>query len=591
MVFKKEDDVFSAIRRQASKSDEDIVEKRELIFQGISSHPWKLITAVDYDGSPILRTKDEKDPDDPFKRFPSEREYLKHLVFTMMDPEITMLWVSKNRQIMASHTAAIVSLWKIHNLPAQNIFFSRIRQKDSIKLLRDKVRQTHILLPKWLKERWTLTPEPKDLATSGLGSMITAVPQTFATGEGRGDSASEVIVDEYAYQDHLVEIITAGISMAKRMTFISTPNGTTLGGQLGIKYIKRAKDNAVRIDNPCEGLNIIRAKNAEGSAMMCVFEVIHKSEEQSKKGWLYVNDSSRRQEEELSTTHTDGSAYFPETEIYGGRDAYSQECTELNYNLPIDCGYDFGVMRPAIVCGQVDPVKVRIHVVRAYLGKDIDPDSFAALSKYLMGQMPIGELGQFVPAIHALNDLKQQQPNIRTPWFNADNGPKFKFRHWGGHEAARAIATGPGQKLQTFAQIFDTYGININPMWVPKERREFILRHLLRPRKEDNRPSILFDPEGAAIALDGIISGLVRPYNSKSKENKTEEPMDDHYYKDVYDALGYILVNVFSHVDWNSIETVHKVYVRESKAFDQIVRMPRWGESKGRKPLLTPQRY
>lgn len=587
MAFEKDKDVFDNIRRQSDKTGIDIVAAREVIFQEISSHPWKLITAKDYDGSPILRTKDEKDKTgQPFKPYPYQREYLKHMVYTLMDPDITMLWISKNRQIMASHTALIVALWKIHNLPAQNIFVSRIRQKDSVKALRDKVRQTHILFPRWLKERWTLSAEPKDMAISGMGSMITAVPQTFAEGEARGDSASEILVDEYAYQDHLANIITASMEMTKRSNFISTPNGTTIGGAIGQKYIKRAKDNAVLITNPCEGLNIIRAKMDNSSATLCVFEVIHRSEEQSSKGWLYVNESSRKQEQELSWEHTDGTAYFPEVEVYGGRDVYAKTTEELNINYPIERGYDFGVMRPACVWAQVDPVNVKIHVVRAILGKDIDPWSFAALVKYLSGELPYVELTKHIPAIHALNEIREMgMPE--DPWFNRG----FKFRDWGGHEAARPIASGPGEKIQTYSDIFSSFGLNMRPTWVAKERREYILRNLLKPREVDKIPGILVDPRGAPLVLNGIAGGLVRPYNMKSKEIRTEEPMDDHYFKDVYDALGYILVGNFDHIDWSGIKTTAKGLIRESIPFDmlEVNRLKRWGDTESvRQPLVSP---
>lgn len=591
MVYTKEDDVLSRLRNQSDYEGVNIAAEREVIFKRISSHPWQLFTALDYDGTPIVRTKDEKDPDNPFKPYPHHHEYLYHMVHTLMDPEIMMLIIEKNRQIMASYTSLMVAWWKILNLPAQNVFVSRIKQETSIKLLKDKVRHTHILLPDWVKDRWKLTAEPKHILTAvSTGSCITGVPQTFANAESRGDSASEIIVDECAYQDHLASIITSALSMARRITLISTPNGQKIGGQIMHKYIKRAKDNAIRIDNPCEGLNIIRAKASDSDATLCVFEVVHRNAEQSKKSWLYLNESSRKQENELSWDHTDGTAYFPEVDVYGGAAVYTEPCTELNVNLPIERGFDFGVMRPAAVWAQVDPVNVRIHVVRAIIGKDIDPWSFAALVRYLSGEISREELAQHVPAIHALNEIETlgMPP---TPWFNKG----FTFRNWGGHEAARPIASGPGQKIQTYAEIFNNYGIGLNPMWVPKERREFILRHLLKPRKENNRPSILVDAVGAPLVLDGLAGGLVRPYNLKANEIKTEEPMNDHLYKDVYDALGYILVGCFSHIDWDGVQTSTKALVRESDPTGTPYygkRLPRWGDSPYvRKPLVSFRRW
>lgn len=588
MVYEKDRDVFDSIRRQSDKTGIDILAARENIFQEISSHPWKLITARDYDGTPILRTKDENHEygESPFKPYPHQKEYLKHLVYTLMDPDIAMLWINKNRQIMASYTTLIVALWEMHNLPAQNIFLSKVRQKDSVIMLKDKLRQTHMLFPKWLKERWTLSAEPKDMATSGMGSSIYAVPQTFADGEARGNTATRVIVDEYIKQERLAEIITAIMAMAKKQVYISTPNGTTVGGQIGMKYTKRAKDNATLITNPCEGLNIIRAKMDKDSATLCIFEVIAEKSKKGNKGWLYVNESSRKQEEELSWEHTDGTAYFPEVEVYGGKEVYSKTCTELNVNYPIERGYDFGVMRPACVWAQVDPINVKIHVVRAILGKDIDPWSFAALVKYLSGQLPYTELATHIPAVHALNELREMgMPE--DPWFNQG----FKFRDWGGHEAARPIASGPGQKIQTYSEIFDSFGLSMKPTWVAKERREYLLRNLLKPREGDKSPGILVDPKGAALVLNGIAGGLVRPYNLKSKEVRTEEPVNDHYFKDVYDALGYILVGNFDTVDWSGIKTVSKGIVRESIPFDmlEVNRLKRWGDTESvRQPLVSP---
>lgn len=582
MVFRKEDDVFTSIRRQSDKTGIDIASVRDTIFTSISSHPWKLFTGVDWDGTPLVRTKDEKDmTGNPFKPYPHEREYLKHMVYTMMDPEIMMLIIEKNRQIMASYTALMVSWWKILNLPAQNVFLSRRKKETSVKLLKDKVRHTHILLPDWIKDRWQLTAEPKDVVTAiGTGSCITAVPETFADSESRGDSASEIIVDECAFQDHLAAILTSSLSMAKRITLISTPSNK-VGGQIMQKYIKRAKDNAVRIDTPCEGLNIIRAKISEESATLCVFEVVHKTSEQSKKSWLHINESARKQEEELSWDHTDGNAYFPEVEVYGGAKVYGKVCTEFNPLLPVEVGHDFGVNRPALVFSQVDPIKVRIHVARAWLGKDIDPWSVCALYNYLISKSSLEEIAEHKLALYALKEA-----GITEPWFKQG----FSYRHWAGHEAARPVPTGIGQKIQTYAEIYESMGIHLNPRWVPKERREFILRHLLKPRKEDNTPSILVDPYGAAMVLDGLTHGLVRPYDLKSKENRVEEPVDDHFYKDVYDALGYILVGVFSHVNWEGLTFTNKAFARESVPFELLgPRFPRYGDtSNTRQPLVSP---
>lgn len=582
MVFSREEDALDRIRKQGSDEEGDALAKRKVLLAHMNEHPWNTLTAKDIDGKPIVFTKDEKSG--LFRPFP-DRDYLKHYVYTLMDPSIAILIVEKNRQIMASFTALLVEWWRILHLEAQNVFISRKKKETSMKLIEDKIRDTHRKLPKWLKAEWRITEEPKDIIRCpDTGSQIMAVPMTFAKSESRGDSASSIVVDESAYQDELPNIMTAAISMARRITLISSPNARGLGGQTMQAYIKKVKEFAYREDKLTDELTITRAKAPGSSHEMALFSVVHRTEEQTSKGWLYLNDSARRQEAELDWTHTDGNAYFSEATLYGGREVYSKPCTELDINLPIERGFDFGVMRPACVWGQVDPVNVKIHVVGAILGEDIDPWSFAIAVRYISGEIDREALGDHLPALRLIEKLeKDGMPPF--PWF--DRG--FSFRNWAGHEANRPLPTGPGQKILTSTQIFEAEGIHLNPMFVPKERREFILRHLLKPRKEDKTPSILIDPDRAPIILNGILHGLVRPLKVTSKENVTEEPVDDHYYKDPYDALGYILTGTFNHVDWSGIQFTSKGLVRDNMPFIEVNRPKRWEDtgSNTRKPLVS----
>jgi hypothetical protein len=538
---------FDRIADRATSSTLDVNAYRQNLLVTMSSHPWEFLKALDYDGTPIVHTKDEKDIDSPYKPYPFDREYLKHMVFQLMDPGNTIFVMPKSRQIMASYTALLVMFWRIQCLPSQNILVSRIKKDTSVKLIKDKIRDTHIMLPPWLKEAWPLTAEPKDVITAPkTGGTIQAVPQTFANAETRGDAASVIVVDEAAFQDNLPKIMTASLAMAQQIVLISSPTRTGEGSEVMQAYIKKAKDNNPSVLTPHPGLIITKSKIEGSDKGICVFEINYKTYEQQNKSWLYLNEGARRQEQELSWESTEGRPYFPEAAMYGGNDFYHRDCTTLDPNLPIDRGFDFGVTRPACVWSQTDETLHRIIIAKDLLGVNIDPHSFGALVRYLSGEISYAEMAEHKPAILALDDLNSKGIDT-NPWF----APGFTFRNWGGHEANRAIATGAGQKLQTFAEIFASINIPMTPRWVPKERREYILRQLLKPRK-DGAPSIIIDKYGAPIVMNGILYGLVRP--STKAIHAVEEPVADNYYKDVYDALGYTLIGTLSHVNWETIE-------------------------------------
>lgn len=561
MAFVKKPTLLDRYREGRYKPDTSLELKmrREEIVAGIKIHPWALFTAKDVDGSPLLRTVDRRPNGqvEAVRAYPHEREYLKVLVYELIDPQNVFIVVIKTRQVMFSFTSLLsLGMWDLWVNPYSEMIVSRTKEESAIKLVREKMFDTWAQFPPWFKEQMPLVNRPREMFRFGNHSHILAVSQNFPDSESRGDSAKTVLVDEAPVQQNLPRIITSTLPMAGKIVIAGTSAQKGEGKRIYQHYIDKAKRNQTTSYMPCPGMTITKASMSRGEdgepINLCLIEAFPPEMKQTNKAWLHINRSAYEQEMEGNWQGTEGQAYYPEFNTYGGKEFYHSSMRELPRGVEIHRGFDFGVKRPACTWAIVDKEEKRIHVLYDLLGQDIDPWSWIRVVRYLSGEISIEEAiklpkdfeGTSNPVAEVLDNLAKT--SREGPWFAPSGGtigiPPIKFINHGGHEANYKISQGALRKPQTYASIFQDHGIVLIPRYSNKDRRELVIRHLLMPRG-NGRPSLTIDCENAPILSDGFASGLVRPKTEVAA--RAEEPVHDDYYHDVYDSFGYIAVDEF----------------------------------------------
>lgn len=183
-----------------------------------SGHP------LDYE-HPIIWTTDERDDERPIKPFPGEKEYLYYVVQELMRSKYKLIFIPKARQMYTSSTIMLLSDWYASFYDEREIVVSKLNEKDSIKLINDKIRDTHRRMPAWVQEALRVAAKPADrILYESTRSTITAVAQNFAFASARGITGSLIVLDEAAYQPYLPDILRAVMPMAVRVWAVSTAN-------------------------------------------------------------------------------------------------------------------------------------------------------------------------------------------------------------------------------------------------------------------------------------------------------------------------------------------------------------------------------
>lgn len=567
----------------------DIAARRSLIVQGMQRSTWDFLTAKDYDGRPLIWTKDEKgEAGEKIKPYPTDKPYLHALCDAVDDPLNFILICEKTRQLMFSYTVLLALYRRAIFGQGENVFILRGKKDSSVKIINDKIRDTHRNCPAWFRAEFPISDEPKNVIhAENTGSIIQAASKSLATAESRGDSGT-VFADEAAYETNLPDIHTAAIAMARQIIYQSTPKRLGAGSETMQRMIRKVRDNAVEVLHPCEGVTITRASAPETRGkFMTLLSADIQTEEQRTKSFFYLTEASRRGEQSLSWQGGDGQAYFPEFTTNGGESYYTMEVQGYNPNLPIDRGFDFGVTRPACTWSQTDPDSLKITLLRAHIGSHIDPWSYARLIRFLSGEITREELGKYrTPDGYCAAEaaLKEIMDGTRdglfptVPWFQGVR--PNQFRNWGGNEVFHTTTGGPGQKNEQYVEIFAAEGIRLSVAGGPKERREYITRGVLMPR-EDGSPGFTADRLGGRLLVEALSFGLTRPPKTLARD--TEEPMDDKFYKNIYDAFGYTLVGTLNHVDWTLVKRGVPGPVRDASSVEDYEHLrrygaPRWGE-------------
>jgi hypothetical protein len=232
--------LFKHLSASARRDDDALKQGRAELLQLWEGDPWEWLTGRDLDGRPIIWTRDEKDDAAPVKPFPTDKPYLKRLVYDLYDSEAPV-FVDKSRQMMVSTTVMLLADWYCKFREARNVLVSKQKEAEAEKLIREKLRHAHGKLPEWVQAALPISRTPANRVDyPGSGSVLHGVAQNFAVSEARGTTASLVIVDEAAYQDATGDIIDAVASMSSRLWLVTTPLRFSKGGKVFYDRLERA---------------------------------------------------------------------------------------------------------------------------------------------------------------------------------------------------------------------------------------------------------------------------------------------------------------------------------------------------------------
>ncbi len=216
-----------------------VAQQKELL-EYWAKHPWNWLSGTDFDGTPLIRTADEKDEERPIKPYPTDKPYLKRLVQILVDERLVM--VDKSRQMIVSTTCLLVIDWYCRFRDARRWLVSKHKEGESVELIKDKIRRVHERLPKWVQEALPQSKTPAiRVDYPGTGSYIRAVAQNVAQSEARGGTASGMLIDEAARQDQFGDIMAASLPMAGKIWAVTTAMVGSQGARTFKSYIDEGK--------------------------------------------------------------------------------------------------------------------------------------------------------------------------------------------------------------------------------------------------------------------------------------------------------------------------------------------------------------
>lgn len=180
----------------------------------------------------FVRTRDEADPDQAVKPFPTHYEYIRAL-WTEFDSHQKSI-IAKSRQMMVSWIVCAYAVWWARHKPHQHVLVQTQKYEDAIKLVSmagggkdatflGRCQFIERNLPAWLK---VTTREGEGKISYENGSLIEAV--AGGADQIRGKVASLVILDEFAYIEEARGVWTTLAPLVQKgmkLIIVSTPNG------------------------------------------------------------------------------------------------------------------------------------------------------------------------------------------------------------------------------------------------------------------------------------------------------------------------------------------------------------------------------
>lgn len=249
-----------------------LAEWRATLLSRWARSPTAFLTAIDpttrrLDGRPsyVWVTTDEREKLETEKPFPNWA-YLS-MMFGLFQRH-NVCGIEKSRQVFATTATLAYAFWLCAFYSNQRVLLSKATQPEAETLLEDKIRAPFRRMPPWIQDALEITEKPaksirfrssKMPPMRSTRSMILAVAQNAAVRSLRGGTASLVIIDEAALQDHLAAMLRAAAPMAARIICLTSADGGQAGGDAFVEYFeclpekkKRLKPLTIPIDDTYE---------------------------------------------------------------------------------------------------------------------------------------------------------------------------------------------------------------------------------------------------------------------------------------------------------------------------------------------------
>ena len=217
--------VEHVLQRLDGLSDSDAV----LLATGLKGD---LLDRSRLDGAMFLRfvtTRDEADPEQPTKLFPTYKPYILPLWKCFASNQRVV--IAKSRQMLASWIVCAYCVWWARFRPHQAVFFQSQQYEDACGMVSQAEGQTQgrcqfieSYLPEWLK---VPAKFQEGLISYPNGSFIQAV--AGGADKIRGKVPSVYVGDEFAKQTEaagVYQTLAPLLQKGARAILIGTPNGT-----------------------------------------------------------------------------------------------------------------------------------------------------------------------------------------------------------------------------------------------------------------------------------------------------------------------------------------------------------------------------
>ena len=526
--------MFSGIRLNEGKLEP---ERQILLNRMERGTAWDFLSATDpLTGVPIVWTRDENNEAGE-AAFPAYLEYLNDFTSILDFADIAL--VEKSRQMIVTTTILCVYLYRVLFRKSQRILLSKVIQENAEELLENKIRYTYRRLPDWLKAKKLCKERPKHMfKCSDTQSYISAVSMNVAEREARGGTATDVFIDEGAYQDNFKAIWDASLPMAKRLCSVTTPNIATLGGRAFYNLISPAHGlYSAYKDNPGIGIRQIETKEKDATVKIHAIR-LHYTADPAKRGAVWLANARAKmtdrlafnREYEIDWSSTTGLPFYTQFyDKYAEDPSYYVRPLRLPTKGVIYRGFDFGFRKPACVWFSVSP-SGRVFIYREFLPKDIDVFSFRDAVRFLSGEIPRDH-----------KDLVRRER--ADQWIRiAGNQPFFvghplTYVNYAGSEAnsPNTVETDKGEMND--AEIFAGGKIELTLLAHRVSAGTYMIRKLMMPHPDGKGSSVLIDPQCQTL-IRGLAGGLTFGAGTKA-DPVDDEVADSPEFGDIHDAFRY----------------------------------------------------
>jgi hypothetical protein len=521
--------------------------RRQEMVEAWSTDPWTFLTAKDEDGTPIVRTFDQRDRKNPLKPFPSHLDYV-HYLLELLESEQYMC-IEKCSQMFVTTTIALWLLWRTLFRFGHKALLSKHKEEEAKTILSEKMYDPWHHMPDWCRKHLPLRNKPANrIEAPDQKSYVLGLPENAAAADARGQTYQVGLIDEAEFQEMLQPLLTAMFPRAGQVFWWSTPERGGLGVSVFRGYLK---DDPIKFH---PGLIAMKRKYAHVQGMttrrneekgVTIARIEYRADPaKNSQRWLdearrpYVSDADFRREILIDRTSNAGKLFHPQFAETPRR--FCVRCDRVPKGVPIIRGWDFGGARPACVWGFWHKGSRRFWALRELLGVDIDTYQFRDLVRYLSGQVSLESIKHHTRAMQMIEELRSRPGHgyPPMPWFEGAH----TFYDFAGHEGRMGprglVRSGEAKAAD---EILALGGINLYSNYVLHSQRTEVINGLSRLR-EDGHPGLLIDP--SCIDLwDGLVGQIVyaKPTPSKPDPN---EPAEDNTYSHLYDAFGYALVSM-----------------------------------------------